>query len=331
MLKGTDFEGLDHVYQGAWRRIAHALATANRYGLGVLLGEFLYASARAFVGVSTSDQLYRLADLHAAPGKQNRDAHAGTSGEPRFYTKANMSHTIHVLSVLVAHVNGCANSHKPPLHNIIGIELLNEPQQDPALEHWYLDAMHTLRSADPSVPIYIGDSWATDQYAGFIEAHAERVPFTVLDHHLYRCFTAEDGNTPVAQHTQHLRDPGAETPQMLARVSQKLEAAGGALIIGEWSGALNPGSLHGVGDEHRARTGFIAAQLALFEQHCAGYFFWTFKRQQPGDSGWSLRDAVGSGVFPSSLGIRARDAVLRHDPERDERKLRARDQSLGAF
>lgn len=39
VLKGTDFEGLEHIYAGAWSRITTAIATANKFGLGVLLGE----------------------------------------------------------------------------------------------------------------------------------------------------------------------------------------------------------------------------------------------------------------------------------------------------
>lgn len=38
VLDGTDFAGLDHVYHGAWHRITDAIATANRFGLGVLIG-----------------------------------------------------------------------------------------------------------------------------------------------------------------------------------------------------------------------------------------------------------------------------------------------------
>ena len=38
VLEGTDFEGLDTVYHGAWQRITNALVTANNYGIGVLIG-----------------------------------------------------------------------------------------------------------------------------------------------------------------------------------------------------------------------------------------------------------------------------------------------------
>ncbi|THH30611.1 hypothetical protein EUX98_g3583 [Antrodiella citrinella] len=284
VLQGTDFADRLSVYEGAWQRITNAIATARRYGLGVLI------------------------DLHAAPGKQNRDAHSGTSSpNPGFFTKHNMSRTTHVLTVLLTHLSRFAQSQTPPLHNIVGIELLNEPQPDDhnaALQKWYLDTGRVLRQVDSQIPIYIGDAWQTDQATGFIESQAHTLPFMVLDHHLYRCFTQQDGNTPASQHAHNLRDLQADTPQMFARVVQKLEAAGGALVVGEWSGALNPGSLHGVVNDIEVRREYIAAQLALYERHCAGYYFWTYKKEHGGDKGWSYRDAVDAGVFPSHVGIR---------------------------
>lgn len=242
-----------------------------------------------------------------------------------------MDHTVHVLSVLVTQLNNFCRSFDPPLANVLGIELLNEPQQDSSLERWYLDAIRAIRSLDPTIPIYIGDSWMTDQYAGFIEFHASTIPFTVLDHHLYRCFTQGDASTPAKQHILNLQDRNAGTPQMFARVSQKLQGAGSALVVGEWSGALNPGSLHGSGNEMDARRDYISAQLALYEEHCAGYFFWTYKKEHSGDKGWSLKDAVAGGVFPSRVGFGNRDAVLRGDPQRETRRNHACDQALGEY
>ena len=268
-------------------------------------------------------------DLHAAPGKQNADSHSGSSAEPTFFTNPhNMPHTIHVLSVLLSQLTTFTRSHDPPLPNVVGIELLNEPQPGPhstSLERWYLDAFHALRTIDPSIPLYIGDVWQTDQYADFIGNSG--VPFVVLDHHLYRCFTQQDISTPVPEHARVLRDPNGWAPQMFARASQKLEGAGGGMIVGEWSCGLNPGSLQGIDDEHGARREFVDAQLQLYDRHCAGWFFWTYKKQHR-DEGWSLRDAVSSSVFPSSVGLRAIKPIC-DDPERTAKRDQARDEALG--
>lgn len=239
-----------------------------------------------------------------------------------------MPHTIHVLSVLLSQLTAFTRSHDPPLPNLVGIELLNEPQPGPhnaSLERWYLDTFHALRAIDPTIPLYIGDVWQTDQYVGFIRFSG--VPFVVLDHHLYRCFTPQDISTPVSQHTKALRDPNEWAPKMFARASQQLEGAGGGMIVGEWSCGLNPGSLQGVGDEDAARREFVDAQLQLYERHSAGWFFWTYKKQNS-DKGWSLRDAVSSNVFPSSVGLRANKPIV-DDPERTARRDQARDEASG--
>ncbi|KAI0367432.1 glycoside hydrolase [Pilatotrama ljubarskyi] len=305
VLKGTDFADLHEVFAGAWNRVTSALATAHRYGIGVLF------------------------DLHAAPGKQNADAHSGTSSEPSFFKEPrNMAHTIHVLSALVAHLTRFARSHDPPLPNLVGIELLNEPQPgaaDEALKRWYRDAFRAIRAIDPDLPLYISDSWRTDDYAGFVKA--ADTPFVVLDHHLYRCFTSGDIATPAAEHARRLRDTNDSTAQMFARAAGELEGAGGALVVGEWSAALNPGSLHGASDECQAKRDYVDAQLQLFDRHCAGWFFWTYEKESRGDTGWSFRDAVDAGVFP--LEFRRYVGTPRADGASDARRDQARDKALG--
>lgn len=39
MLKSTEFDGLHHVFEGAWQRIANVVNTAAQHGVGVLIGE----------------------------------------------------------------------------------------------------------------------------------------------------------------------------------------------------------------------------------------------------------------------------------------------------
>ena len=43
VVSGTDFAHIGEVFSGAWARILRAIDTADRYGIGVLLGmsEFL--------------------------------------------------------------------------------------------------------------------------------------------------------------------------------------------------------------------------------------------------------------------------------------------------
>lgn len=272
------------------------------------------------------------ADLHAAPGKQNQDSHSGTSSPTvLFTTRSNLELTIRVLRTLLFAVRSLRSAHDPPIRNIIGIELLNEPKPSShsTLKEWYRKAINELHIIDPGLPVYISDCWMSDDYAHFVKSLSGTTAPVCLDHHLYRCFTPADISTPVAQHSVSLMDPNAPTPQTFARVAGILESVGGALVVGEWSGALNPGSLQGPINEHEERAQYIAAQLALFEQHCAGWFFWTYKKESRGDRGWSFRDAVEAGVFPDRVGMHPKMNIPVHDPDRVGRKAAALDQALG--
>ncbi|KAF8124594.1 glycoside hydrolase family 5 protein [Boletus edulis] len=308
LLSGTDFHGLDSVFEGAWIRLVRAVETAQFHGIGVLL------------------------DLHSAPGKQNQDSHSGTSSSQVLFTnRSNLELTIRVLRTLLSAVRSLRSEHDPPISNVIGIELLNEPKPSShsTLKDWYGKAIKQLRTIDPGLPIYISDCWMSDDYAHFVKSLPESTAPVCLDHHLYRCFTSEDISTPAAQHSTSLMDPNAPMPQTFARVAGILEDGGGALVVGEWSGALNPGSLQGPIDEREERARYVAAQLALFEQHCAGWFFWTYKKQYRGDQGWSFRDAVEAGVFPDRVGVYLKKNAPVHDPDRVGRKAAALERATG--
>ncbi|KAJ6485738.1 glycoside hydrolase superfamily [Mycena sanguinolenta] len=292
VLSGTDFESFYDVFSGVWARLIQAIETAREFGLGVLL------------------------DLHAAPGKQNPDAHAGTSNEPRFFSdRRSRMHTIHVLRTLVT----CLHAHTPPLVNVVGIELLNEPQpsSDAELKNWYTTAIKDISVLDPTLPIYLGDCWKIEQYAEYIKS-IPHSSLLVLDHHLYRCFSSSDISTPASAHARALMDESAATPRMFARVAEMLDSVGG-LVVGEWSGALNPGSLTGSPDDTK---NYVAAQLQLYEAHCSGNFFWTYKKAGHNrDQGWCLRDAVDGGVFPPRVGLFA----SRSSEDDYERQARTRE------
>ncbi|KAG9308207.1 glycoside hydrolase family 5 protein [Chiua virens] len=307
LLVGTDFHGLDDVFEGAWIRLVRTVETAQLYGIGVLF------------------------DLHAAPGKQNQDSHSGTSSSTvLFTTRANLELTVRVLRTLLIAFRSLRSECKPPITNIIGIELLNEPKPSShsTLKNWYGRAIKELRTLDPGLPIYISDCWMSDDYAHFVKSLPESAPIC-LDHHLYRCFTQGDISTPAAHHSMSLMDPNSPTPQTFARVASILEGVGGALVVGEWSGALNPGSLQGPIDQREERARYIAAQLALFEQNCAGWFFWTYKKEHHGDQGWSFRDAVEAGVFPDRVGVYPIRNAPAADPDRVGRKAAALGRAIG--
>ncbi|KAG6888935.1 hypothetical protein C0992_007048 [Termitomyces sp. T32_za158] len=321
VLYGTAFSDFFSVFSGAWSRITKAVETADRYGLGVLIGRF---SSFFSIGVSYDEDRK---DLHAAPGKQNKDAHSGTSDPPTFFrNRRNRDHTTEILCTLVKALKAHADSFQPPLVNLIGIELLNEPDppSDPNLQDWYMSTIKALRQIDNHIPLYLGECWRTDQYADFAKTKASP-SLLILDHHLYRCFTTSDISTPVHGHIRALSESSAPTPQMFARVIEKLGRAGGGLVVGEWSGALNPGSLTG---KHGEQGDYIRTQLELYEK-CCGWFFWTYKKQWAGDTGWSLCDSVGSGVFPDRVGLHRKREIVIDEEQRLLKRDREKDRALG--
>ena len=268
---------------------------------------------------------------------QNNDNHSGTSDpNSRFFDGSfNMRHTVHVLAVVLTHITMFINSFNPPLPNLVGIELLNEPapgHHTAALKQWYYDAIRSLRAIDARVPIVISDSWRTDDLAGYLSHIADSLqhPHVILDHHLYRCFTQEDISVLAYDHAGRLWDLDGDARRTFARVTDKLGSAGCDMIVGEWSGALNPMSLDPLPNRDHARSQFIQAQVDLYEQYCAGYFFWTYKKQWEGDKGWSFRDTVRGGVFPKSIGLRLRRPLEHHSCEaRLNAREAARSRSFG--
>ena len=152
-------------------------------------------------------------DLHAAPGKQNNDAHGGTSNPPTFFSNSrNRDHAVNVLHILLRTLNHVCQTHEPRLTNVVGIELLNEPHppSDTALKDWYTTAINKLSGDDPTMPLYLGECWRTDSYAKYLKSLSSSTStLLVLDHHLYRCFTGSDITTTAMQHAGALADPNA--------------------------------------------------------------------------------------------------------------------------
>lgn len=233
-----------------------------------------------------------------------------------FSSSANLRSTTLALRFLASTL--CQNP------NVVGLELLNEPANNSKLQKWYETTLSEVRTvAGPEFPIYIGDAWDTQQYAGWVGG---RDDFVVLDHHLYRCFTDQDKAMNGEQHALKLRSEFSGT------FGGQSGAAKGSLVVGEWSASLDPHSLHqGMpdGEKDRHRREFVKAQIEVFERNTAGWWFWTYKKGDGWDAGWSAKDAgraeilpkwVGSGRFNGPPDPRVKDHELQRlhgTPSRD--------------
>ncbi|TIA91573.1 hypothetical protein E3P99_00974 [Wallemia hederae] len=261
-LDGTEFEGLAHVFQNTMHYIERAVDWAEKYNIGVHF------------------------DLHSAPGKQNHDDHSGRSGpEIRMWKKRNIEVLMQVLRFLVGHFSN--------RDNVVAIELINEPANNDDLLNLYNDILAQARSiTHPHFPLAIGDAWDTGFYAGVV---GQRKDFVILDHHLYRCFTEDQISASAFDHT------GRCHAEYLDFLNDAKAKSRDSLIIGEWSGGLNPRSMHGH-NHHEMVKMWSHAQLELYEKTAAGYFFWTYRKEWGGDVCWDFREAIKQGTLPGWLG-----------------------------
>lgn len=242
--------------------------------------------------------------MHAAPGKQNGDTHSGINGPVKFYEQQHLQHTTKVLNILAIEVAS--------IPNVVGLELVNEPQNNSLLQRWYQTTLDSIREkVGPELPLYISDCWDISSYAKFIE---NRRDFVVLDHHLYRCYTAND-----------LRQSGEELAAAFPPESlvNGFNITTGNIVVGEFSAALNPSSMRSseAGEQDRQRRVFAQAELQCLQTCTAGFWFWTLKKDG-WDAGWNLMNTVQAEIMPKYHGMR-RDQGQSDDKERaaEEAKL----------
>lgn len=225
------------------------------------------------------------------------------NGPVQFYERHNLQRTINVLNILAKQIAG--------IPNVVGLELVNEPQNNPALQSWYQKALDSIReNVGTELPLYISDCWDTHSYAKFIES---RKDFVVLDHHLYRCYTSGDQQQSGEQLAATL------PPKALC---DGFATTKGNLVVAEFSAALNPSSLRSSdpGEQDRQRRVFAQAELRCFQAITAGFWFWTIKKDG-WDAGWSLKNTVQAEIMPKYHGTR-RDQGRSNNTERESQEAK---------
>jgi len=238
-------------------------------------------------------------DIHAAPGAQNKNDHSGTpANECHFWEGNNREAAVRILRTIVLEIHNKVN--------IVGLSLMNEPSNNNQLQGWYESTITSVRGAlsdraergppPDDFPIFIDSAWDPNWYSQIV---GKRDDFVVMDHHLYRCFTDQDKRLSGEQQAADIR---GRTKDELKKYHAN---AHGNLIIGEWSAALSPeGMPHGAnaGEQDRQRRVFVQAQREVYNENCAGHFFWTYKKESGWDAGWSSRDASTAAILPEWVG-----------------------------
>lgn len=247
------------------------IAPDEDYMEGISYVDWVFVMAKKY-------NLQVLLDLHGAPGSQSGRDHSGQVGEARwFHDDAYRKRTVVVLEQL-------HNRYKTH-ENYWGIELLNEPPIGVfhcKLRRFYKDAAARL---DGNARIVFHDAFLPRLLSGALR----RDPRAVMDVHLYHMASVV-ARTMSAERFVSLC--GRMYRRTLRRVSRTQP-----VIIGEWSGVLRGKSLREKSPDEKATLTkrFVETQLAVYEAHSAGWFYWNYKTEHPGT--WHFRSMVEAGTL----------------------------------
>jgi len=230
-------------YVNSWARVVRAINWAEKYGLGILV------------------------DLHGAPGSQNGQGHSGTSDgiQNLFDDPTNVQLTMNVLTYLVQQL--------VKVNNVVGIQILNEPNNVDGLPAFYSNAITKLRQVAPeaaSFPFYIHDGFDLGRFADYIST---RNDFVVVDHHSYFVFgDANDQKRPAQDLVTSLQPAkGSLSEQLLGAAAEGRRN----MVVDEWSCALSEAALQGSTDPVGARQKFCTGQMESYTNATAGWSFWS--------------------------------------------------------
>lgn len=254
-VKDTPFAPYAKAYENSWKYVRRFIKWADELDIGVLV------------------------DVHGAYGSQNGQPISGDSEHGvQFYSKENRKRTREMLTWLTHELAG--------VNNVVGIQLLNEPQDNPKLWSWYGETMDAMRKASPhakNLPLYYHDAFKSEKGAKFA---SKRKDFVVQDMHSYFVFTQKDRGTTAKQHTSQIKSSYEQSLNKMAKTAR------GNFIVGEWSCALNPQSLQSSSNKQKSTAEFCQAQVESYAKAASGFFFWTWKMEHcDSNSGWCFRSA----------------------------------------
>ncbi|PWN48295.1 glycoside hydrolase [Violaceomyces palustris] len=254
--QNSPFSPYASVYSYSWRYVARAINWAAKYDIGVIL------------------------DLHGAYGSQNGQAHSGLNdGVINWYNSYNQGLTTQVLLWLAQELSAVTN--------IVGIQMLNEPQDRASYWSWLSSVMDQIRSINKytaTVPLYFHDAFNLKKGAQFV---ANRSDFVVQDHHSYYVYTPDDIATSAQGHVSQIKGT------ILNEMNAQSSVARRNLIVGEWSCALSSLSLAQSSNPTKDQTDFCTSQAQVWQESTAGFSFWSYKMLNcNSNSGWCFKSAV---------------------------------------
>lgn len=251
----SPFEQYQSVYEFSWRYIARAINWAAKYDIGVIV------------------------DLHGAYGSQNGQAHSGLSdGNIEWYNSWNQGLTTELLVWIAKEISDVTN--------VIGIELLNEPQNRDSYWSWLPTAMDAMRNASSyakTIPLYFHDAFVLSKGAAFVQTRSD---YVVEDHHAYYVYTPSDQALSAQGHITKLDG------SIFTQFGKQSSVARRNLIVGEWSCALAWSSIKDSKNPQKDQTEFCQTQQDVWQTTGSGWTFWSYKMENcDQNAGWCFQSA----------------------------------------
>ncbi|KAL9116132.1 MAG: hypothetical protein Q9227_000501 [Pyrenula ochraceoflavens] len=279
------------------------------------------------IGWANSTGLKVMIDLHGVPLSQNGYDNSGqrslnlqtTDTSPQWGSQDSVSFTLDVLGMVADKYT------QPEYSNVVSaIELVNEPLMSKlpggkdTVTNYYRQGYNRVRQ-DSDVNVIIHDGFvAASEWNGFLVPSDNNAQRVILDTHVYQVFS----NDQVKMQPQQHREAVCGGASSYAQNRDKW------LIVGEWTAAMTdcapalngygvgarydgtyPGSSYVASCDGKNfidtwdaqfksdMTGYIEAQLEVYECETNGWIFWNFKTEAAAE--WDLFRLQDAGVFPS--------------------------------
>lgn len=255
-------------------------------GYWVLGGDAPFVDASKYldwaIDMAQKYHLQVIIDLHGLKGSQNGRDHSGQEGKSLWFrSKAYQRQTIEVLVAIADRYRDVSN--------VWGIQVINEPRLGVfhfTLRRFYRQAYAQLiKVMRPGTRFIYSDAFTPRLMSGALKAIAGYP--VVMDVHIYHMTTLWSQYRSLSWFMKKTK----RRSTLLHRLSRRQE-----IIIGEWSGVLRHDLARTIPSSQQdvVFAQYIQQQLGAFGQ-TAGWFYWNYKTEAPGQ--WNFRSQVEAGLI----------------------------------
>lgn len=222
--------------------------------------------------------LHILLDLHGAPGSQNGKDHSGKEGAAMWlHNQAAQQATITILQELYRRYGSSSS--------FWGLQVLNEPPFGLLQRRVRRYYRQVARELPVECRLIFHDGFTPRLLSGAMRGRRN----VMMDIHLYHMTS---WLARVVSPERFIRLVPWLYGRLLHRVSRMQP-----VVIGEWSVVMRGESVRKMSkhDAEKVMYQFGQAQIAVFEQYAAAWFYWNYKTEAPGI--WNFRSCIDDGYL----------------------------------